>query len=227
MDINKDIADILGREDLDGIELQERPEGDDVTIVRTAENAVEIGYLTRGEAYGDFWEDEGAGEFRRFRTQTDRDAHIEDKRAEGLLALIVDRYEHGNVHYSVANTANYPDRQWDVAPSGVLVPHADVQERYRSEMAAAAGLAGDERARAEKAAMDNVVADSNTVLQTYSDWCNGEIYDIVIEKVEFSADGGVAAHEHEYFCGHIGIEDAVSFMKDEMSAAFDPQAPSP
>lgn len=133
----------------------------------------------------DFWEDRDFGTFKEFDNQSDRDDFIAEMIAEHGIerVLVVDRYEHGLVHYSVRETVGYPDRRWDVAPAAVYVVPDDVPEDKRTEYA-------------------------NGTLDEYSSWCNGSVYGIVVRVVD--ADGNEIEDEAEECWGFIGLDYAQS-----------------
>ncbi|MEP4192210.1 MAG: hypothetical protein ABJN51_14085, partial [Sneathiella sp.] len=166
------------------------PSSSDISLVAKPGSDTEViaTYITPDDSQEDYWSSaEGLGSFKTFTNQTDRDAHIDDVKAEGKIALIVDKYEHGNVHYSVEQTAGYPDRRWDVAPSGVFTPCDDVQDKYQEAIAAADKL--DSKAAttaAKEAALASLIKDSNNILNEFSDWSNGSVYGVVQETWEIS-----------------------------------------
>lgn len=168
--------------------------GDEPQIVMLDQNKVAIGYIAQqGQShYRDYWEEHDQGEFQEFRTEWDRDEFIEKKKAEGKHPIIVDRYKHGAVHYSPANTMHYPDRRWDVAPCGVYVPPDDVPEEKRLEYATGA-------------------------LQEFSEWCNGEVYGVVVETLTFDRETGEVIDESDDACWeHIGSKWAKEALKEAM-----------
>lgn len=103
---------------------------------------LEITWLVQDPYFDDFeWgdpEDDPEewvnGCFRDFRDSHDgggqeaRDAFIEAMTAKvgADNVFVVDVYSHGLDHFSVANSVNYPDRRWDVAPACVLAVPPDV-----------------------------------------------------------------------------------------------------
>jgi len=80
--------------------------------------------------------------------------------------FIVDVYSHGGEHFSIAGTANYPDRQWDVAPACVLAVPPD-------------------------ATNPREWAQGN--LDEWNAWCAGDVWGIVSNYVK--ADGTVVADD--------------------------------
>lgn len=114
-----------------------------------------------------FSNDDGAGELFQFRSVGERDSKVKELKKEKVLFYLVDKYEHGSVHFSVSQTHNYPDQRWDVAHGcAIYVPCDYIQDEYKK-------LAKKEGVEAAKARFVN---DSNGVLDEYSNWCNGEVY---------------------------------------------------
>src|SRR3546814_7408479 len=88
------------------------------------------------------------------------------------VTLLVDEYKHGGVHYSIANSRDYPDRRWDVATRGVFVPCDHLQTEYQYG----------------RKTMQEIERDSGQVLDEYSRWCNGEVYGVVTESYRLESD---------------------------------------
>lgn len=167
---------------------------DDVWTSETPTGYV-LTFLVQDECYGEDFEwdnpdtpnDEWVnGCFRDFRDSRDgggqeaRDTFATEMIEEvGVYRVfIVDVYSHGMDHFSIANTAPYPDRQWDVAPACVLAVPADVT---------------NPREWAEG------------VLETYSSWVNGDVWGIVTYDV--APDGTLNDYDtiHGYI-GHENAE---------------------
>lgn len=150
-----------------GFELDHINDCYELEVVKT-ENGVVVGMLMVDTSPMDYFEnDHGAGELVQFRSAYERDEAMEARSKSKNLMYLVDRYEHGQVHYSVSGTVNYPDDRWDVAHGcAVFVPSEDVQKAYKKEV----------KESGEDAARQKFIADSNKVLDNYSDWCNGEVY---------------------------------------------------
>lgn len=109
----------------DGVQLRPGPEDGQVTA----------GYLLRDEDPGDYFRDaDGRGSLRVFTDQADRDDWIAQCEEAGDIPLVVDRYAHGAEHWSVANTRDYPDRRWDVAPCGGFIGREAALEALKAEM---------------------------------------------------------------------------------------------
>lgn len=180
---------------------------------------VSISYVTHDEMGGDvneFWGDESHQcKFEEFRAQTDRDDFI--KANLKRMPLIVNRYKHSNVHYSVINTRQYPDMQWDVAPCAVIVPSKDMLKEYRKQVKAGVkqGLDADV---VEAGALADIKKKCNVLLDEYSSWCNGEVYGVVHEYFIISPDGEVTKDENqgEVSWGYVGYDYAVRSMKEDI-----------
>lgn len=159
----------------------------------------------------DFFEnDDGAGTFKEFRSVEDRDTFLSTLKKSSLFYL-VDKYEHGNVHYSVANTNNYPDQRWDVSHGcAVYIPCDYIQEEYKK--------AKKKMTVAE--AKEKFIKDSNSVLDSYSDFCNGEVYGYSVATFDKQ---GKLLNEDECW-GFIGNkyanEEKTSIMKSQFNNAF-------
>ena len=193
-----------------------------------------VGYLCHDHDVEDFFEnDGGAGNFTPCRTPGEVEALLSGARGRQRVALVVEKYEHGLSHYSVAGSGNYPDRRWDVGTAGVLVPCDDVQSTYRSATRAAKaavealdpGMPGfaAETARLLAEPMAGIVRDSNSVLDEYSKWANGEVFGVVVEAVRW--DAGTSAFrkvgEEDACWGHIGVGYAKEALEEAMGRFAD------
>lgn len=141
----------------------EHPEDIDVMF---GEDHVVVGYLRHDDSPSDFFEDgDGLGKIIKFRSQEHFDETMKSYKSK--LHYYVDKYEHGNVHYSIADTASYPDRRWDVSEKCALfVPCDDIQSQWKKK----------KKTDGVEEATKAFVTDSNNVLDQYSSWCNGEVY---------------------------------------------------
>ncbi len=153
----------------------------------------EVSWLVRDEGQMDYeWDDPKTpssnwvnGCFRDFRNS--RDGGGEEARDDFLAKMvglvgddrvfIVDVYSHGLDHFSVSESRFYPDREWDVAPACVIAVPSDVT---------------------------NPKEWANGVLETYSSWCNGDVWIVVTYAV--TLDGAVTYDE--YVGNFIGREYA-------------------
>lgn len=96
--------------------------------------------------------------------------------------FIVDVYAHGSEHFSRANTANYPDRQWDVAPACILAVPPDAT---------------------------NPAEYADGVLDVFSKWANGDVWGVIHNYVK--ADGTVVDDDSCYgFIGYKCAEKAAT-----------------
>ncbi len=168
--------------------LEDKYEGVDFSVLKEREvvhesvelvevnDKIIVSYLKYDQSPMDYFEDdEGAGEFFKFRSADEVEDKLEELKKEKKLFYLVDKYEHGNVHYSVANTVSYPDDRWDVSHGcAIFVPCSYVQDEYK-KMAKKEGV--------EKA-KENFIKDSNAVLSGYSDWCNGEVYGYIVKGLD-------------------------------------------
>lgn len=58
----------------------------------------------------------------------------------------------------------------------------------------------------------------DTVMNTYTDWCNGSIYGVVTQKFTRNAEGEWESGESDECWGFIGYEHAESSLKEEMKS---------
>ncbi len=168
---------------------------DNITVEEVG-NLLAVGYIIHDDGPADDWLDlqqnnEGhQGRLKVFRSQVERDEFIDEIEAEKKICFIVDKYEHSAVHYSVANSIWLPDRQWDVAPSGVFVLPDDLQKQYHKRKYAVS----------RAGARQELVSVVNSILDEYSMWCNGEIYGVVTfvpgEKDLEDSCWGFVGHEY-------------------------------
>lgn len=162
-------------------------------VVRLSDTQVAVGYITdNGPSDVNFWKDNDYGTFKEFRSQTERDEFFEQEQAEGRHPILVEKYEHGLVHYSPINTASYPDRRWDVSPCAVYVVPDDVPEERRIEYA-------------------------KTTLQDYSDWRNGHVFGIIVETLTVDRETKKVIQEDKESEWEIpGSDNAQSLLADSM-----------
>lgn len=143
----------------------------------------------------DFWQDEGMGKLIEFRSRGQFKKTIPELVAEHKLFYYIDKYEHSGCHYSIAGTRMYPDDRWDVAHNcGVYIPHDEIQEQYSR---AKFGHGGSTAARSR------FVRDSNTILDSYSKWANGDVYGIIVKIFEGALEIG-----EESCWGFVGYDEA-------------------
>ena len=189
----------LAQHNLQDIGLDINSEDISFSLLETDNNLL-IGITCLDSNSFDFFEnDEGAGSFFEFTSQEQVDSKQEE--LKGKLFYLVDRYSHGNVHYSVSNTKSYPDDRWDVAHGcAIYVPCDYIQSEYK-KFKKELGI--------EKAT-EKYIEDSNNVLNSYSDWRNGEVYGYRIIAVNKST--GKILYEDSCY-GYIG-QDVVNKEKE-------------
>lgn len=115
------------------------------------------------------------------------------KALEAGRAFFFEKYEHGMVRYALLGESSQVDRQWDVTPvAGFLWADDDWGEGVDLEQAA------------------------RDFLQSYTDWCNGNVWGIV--HVEFTDQQGLGwsqVGDDETCWGYIGDDHAAEIMKEE------------
>lgn len=92
--------------------------------------------------------------------------------------FVVDVYSHGLDHFSVADTRDYPDRRWDVAPACILAVPPNVT---------------------------NPVEWANGALNSYSSWVNGDVWAVCRERLAFTLSATLSS---DCLGGFIGRENA-------------------
>jgi hypothetical protein len=165
---------------------------------KTNEDGTElmVAYLAPDE-YPPSHEFEEGESFVEHRSAADRDRDFMEKQEAGLNPMLVERYSHSGVDYSIMNTKSYPDRQFDVALSGVYVPCSYV----RNEL---------EKGNID---LDEVVRQANVALKTFSDYSNGYCYDSTVEifKYDEATEQWEQSDIHRGFA--TGYEEAVADLK--------------
>lgn len=194
---------------------------DVVTHVDPETNELLVGYLMHDEdAEWDFWDaratvDSDIGEHGllvQFTTQWERDEYFDRLEAEGHLPFIVDRHKHGNTHYSIANTAGYPDRQFDVAPVGVFVLDPFNEKLLKDG----------------KLDHDNAKSIANSMLDSFSDYVNGEVYYASVERFKVDEHGHWQQTSIESRDNCIGHTHAMNVLKfDLMGMSPEPKPSTP
>lgn len=184
-------SNFLGTSDIIHIEVME------------TENKIILGTILPDSNYGNFFEDnEGMGELILF----NRDNYSKEmKKAQKnkKLNYLIDKYEHSNVHYSVASTQKYPDAQFDISHgAGVYYPSEEIQKAY-NKMKKEIG---------ETEAFIHFIKDTNAILDNYSSWTNGEIYFYNIQV--FNKNG--ESESEETIGGFLGFEDVQTNLINDM-----------
>lgn len=114
----------------------------------------------------------------------------------GKRSYLVERYEHGQVRYSIIGTG--PQCQWDTAPSVAVLT-------LNTENVCGAGAPDEQYDAAAKAILDE-----------YNSWCNGDVYGVAQATftVVSTADEVAAAIASSEECwGYIGTEYTETVVK--------------
>lgn len=195
------------------LDLTFEPDGDNLTFKLTNDTnpKLVVGYLNHDPhptEWDEFGYEDGNDDFEdfSFRSVGDRDDYVAEQKEAGRVCFIVNKYQHGQVHYSVAGTRSYPDMRWDVSPCGVFTPCEENQERFKRGDVTEAQL----------------IEWANQTLDTYSDYCNGATYGCCVDTFEVQADGSFEKIEDEACWGLIGHEQSQkSLENDFMSGLVD------
>ncbi|MEG1347365.1 MAG: hypothetical protein RSD49_04870, partial [Hafnia sp.] len=119
----------------------------------------------------------------------------------------------GADHYSILGTHTYPYHQFDVVPNGVYTPSEHDLEELKN------GTINEQELNTR----------ANATLDSYSDWANGNVYCVVVEKFAFNKglDSWEPTGEPDSYGGYIGFKRAFESLKEEFMT-FDPiPAPAP
>lgn len=161
-----------------------------------------VGYLNHDPEpieWDAFGYEDGNDDFQEFRSESARDEFIDEQKREGRVCFIVNKYDHGQVHYSIAGSRTYPDMRWDVAPSGVFVPCEENQERFK-------------RGEVTEAHLKEW---ANGTLDAYSDFCNGATYGCCVDTFELQDDGSFEKVDEEACWGFIGHKNAMASLSKD------------
>lgn len=186
-------------------------------VIRTEEKII-VGLLQYDQDAQDYFEnDEGAGNLIQFRNWQERDSEVAKLSKNKKLFYLVDKFEHGNVSYSISGTTK-PD-QWDTSQGcAVFIPCDYIQQEFRKM----------KRKDGEGAAFEHFIKDSNNVLSNYSDWCNGEVYGYSIltfdkKGNELDCDecwgfigADYANEEKRSIMKHIALQEELNKLKDNV-----------
>lgn len=127
-----------------------------------------------------------------------RDADFMDKQERGLHPMIVERYQHSGVDFSISNTKSYPDRQWDVVPCGVYTPCSYVANLIDKK----------------EIEPSEVIRQANVALNIFSEYCNGSTYNCNVEVFDYDEPGDVWVQSDVHTIGTIGYDSAKSELKE-------------
>lgn len=163
-------------------------------IVATHKDKAIISFLQHSDYPGDFFDDETTGKLIHFRSYEDYEKTTKELNKSNKLYYFLDKYEHGNVHYSIENTNNYPDRRWDVSNRcAIYIPDDYIQSEFKKL----------KKKEGKEIAKNNFIESVNSILDSYSDYCNGEVYsytmltcDIKGHTLKEDSVGGYIGYEH-------------------------------
>lgn len=167
-------------------------EGTEPLLTTHNDGGVTVSYLVDDADTFDYSILDESSELKEFRSEQTRDAFIAEQKAlvGSDHVFIVDKYDHSGTHYSLADTVNYPDRKFDVAPSNVLVVPADVPSERAEDYA------------------EGCLSERNAVNA-------GEVYGVVTQQ--WDAHG--VELESEAVWGHIGDDYAEEAAKENFTSA--------
>jgi hypothetical protein len=157
-------------------------------------------------------------------SQAARDQDFMAKVDAGLHPMLVDRYQHSSVDFSIANTKEYQHREFDVVACAVYTPPTELREQLER---------GD-------VSLTEVVQQANDSLSVYSDFCNGNAFNCNVEIFVYDEASDEWIKDDMHRMGEIGYERAVAELKgmsDGLGVDFEgdkvllavekkPQAPS-
>lgn len=181
------------------------PSYDSLEIIRT-EDKIIVGMLNDDTDPQEYFEsDEGEGSLIQFRSAAERDLEVAKLSRTKKLFYVVSKFAHGNVHYSVSGTNSYGNDRFDVAQGcAVHIPSSYIQSEYRKM----------KRTHGEGEAYEHFLKVANQTLDSYSDWCNGEVYGYTV--ITFDKAGNEL--DVEQCWGYVGKENAekekLSIMKN-------------
>jgi hypothetical protein len=165
---------------------------------------ITVGYITQDDTGGSYWDtSEGLGNFE----QSPRDSDIEENMAvdDGNVKLLVQRYSHGLDHYSIDRSKTYPQHAHSTGVCGVFTPCSDAQDTYKAKVASVG----------EELAMEALIKDSNSILDEYSSWCNGDVYGVIVQTWEVEGQHVRAISSDEVW-GYIGSDEALAVLFEVM-----------
>lgn len=185
-------------------------------VIQTSGDTAIVGYLSdddSGSCGGWYFDENDSGKFYGFDNRAkgydpkSRDEVAELAKANPGRAFWIHKYEHGLSRYYRAGKAiteavelrdtepgqsglHIPDQQWDVSRGAALfiVPDdATEPEQY-----------------------------CDAVMEEFSNWCNGAIYGVVVERYTRAGDEWESDGNPDACWGHIGYEWAQQALKDQM-----------
>mgnify|MGYP006429210025 CR=1 FL=1 len=168
-----------------------------------------IALVKHNDAPFDFFEDGNEGELvdiRTLKSQQEMDDFIQQQEAAGRVVLPVQRYAHGQVHYSIRGTRNYPDMRFDVAGlTHFYLPPDDVSESH---------LSGS-------MSRENLLAFANGVLEQYSKWANGDTWTIRQRRYTITPEGRVERLQDEPAAEVVGEDEVANVIADMLGCSHE------
>lgn len=147
--------------------------------VYVIDNGQRVTFLTHDEYPMEYDFPEGVVFRQTFRGEDDFSDWMETMESDGCKTFTVGRYEHGLVSFCVHGERTYPDMAWDYGFGGVIAIPND---------------------------FTNPLEAATVILEEYTNWCNGDVYNI------FSVD--VNDPDNYDVCGgFIGYDDAMQIAK--------------
>ncbi len=187
---------------------------DDLLVRPSPEgNALIVGYVLLDNDYGSFWDHGEPGAFHEFTRNEDVRETLKEAALQTPRPLVVQRYSHGAVHYSLTGTMRYPGHDWDVGTAGLYTPPADLYERFLERSAAI----GEDEARKE------YFSSCNAILDEFSEWANGHVYSMAVERWTLDGERSLPeSGETELWGPFYGWEQAEAALRDEIGMEIAP-----
>lgn len=130
-----------------------------------------VGYIVLDDPSISFWDQGELGSLHEFKRNEDIAETLKEAAGQTPRPLLVQRYSHGAVHYSLTGTMTYVGHQWDAGDAGLYTPPADLYETYQERIATIG----------EKEARSKYFEACNAILNDFSEWANGHVYAIAVE----------------------------------------------
>ena len=173
-------------------------------LIATHKDKAIISFLQHSDYPGDFFDDEGTGKLIHFRSYEDYEEKVALFNKSKKLYYFLDKYEHGSVHYSIENTNDYPDRRWDVSSRcAIYIPDDYIQSEFKKL----------KKKEGEEIAKNHFIESTNSILDNYSDYCNGEVYSYTI----LTCDSEGNTLEEDSVGGYIGYD----YIKKEVKSIME------
>lgn len=190
---------------------------DDESLHAFSGDVLYVAYLVpdRSRSREEYWgTSDGLGEY----VEGDRAWRAaRDAERDGKIWFPVNIYDHGidvtvsadlewehlkEFHKWLGDWSPIDHNPEEIYPERVIVPCNDVQEKYQREKFHKGGKAAARRA---------ALKDTNSVLDEWSKWMNGEVFGIVVETFDRTT---FAPLDTDTVWGHIGIEYAREALRE-------------